>query len=55
MFSAEETTELAIEHFHRVFSMSLLRLGTCVGLKQPEPPTKDKKDKTKHSTVDPLR
>ncbi|KAK3746766.1 hypothetical protein QZH41_013595 [Actinostola sp. cb2023] len=54
MLGAEETTELALEHFHRLFSMSLLRLGTCVDLQPPEPKTKDKKDKTKHPTVNPL-
>jgi hypothetical protein len=55
MLQAEETTELALEHFHRLFSMAVLRLGTCVGLHPPEPTAKEKKDKTKHPIVDPLR
>ncbi|XP_031575321.1 maestro heat-like repeat-containing protein family member 1 [Actinia tenebrosa] len=54
MFQAEETTELAIEHFHRLFSMAVLRLGTCVDLHPPEPSAKDKKDKTKHPNISPL-
>ena len=55
MFRAEETGEIVLENFHRLFPAVLLRIGTCVGLHPPEPPQTSKKDKEKPVLVDPLR
>lgn len=54
MFRSEETGELVQEHFPRLFAMTLLRLGTSVGLLPPDPPQSSGKDKHKGPKVEPL-
>lgn len=58
MFRVKEIAELALEHFHRLFSSALLRLGTSVALLPPEEPgetAKEKRSKSKGPRVDPQR
>lgn len=54
MFRSEETEGVVQEHFPRLFAMTLLRLGTSVGLLPPEPPQSSGKDKHKGPKVEPL-
>lgn len=54
MFRSEETEDLVVEHFPRLFAMAVVRLGTSVGLLPPEPPQSSGKDKQKGPKVDPL-
>lgn len=54
MFRSEETGDLVVEHFPRLFAMTVLRLGTSVGLLPPEPPQSAGKDKQKGPKVEPL-
>lgn len=54
MFRSEETEDLVVEHFPRLFAMTVVRLGTSVGLVPPEPPQSSGKDKQKRPKVEPL-
>ncbi|KAK2550462.1 Maestro heat-like repeat-containing protein family member 1 [Acropora cervicornis] len=54
MFRTEETESLVAENFARLFAMTLLRLGTSVGLLPPESPAASGKDKHKGPKVEPL-
>lgn len=54
MFRSEEIGDLVSEHFPRLFAMTLLRLGTSVGLLPPEPPSSSGKEKHKGPKVEPL-
>ncbi|XP_067055526.1 maestro heat-like repeat-containing protein family member 1 [Acropora muricata] len=54
MFRTEETESLVAENFPRLFAMTLLRLGTSVGLLPPESPASSGKDKHKGPKVEPL-
>lgn len=54
MLRSEENGEVVLEHFPRLFSMALVRLGTSVDLLPPEPPQSSGKDKQKGPKVNPL-